>query len=98
MMKRIISISFILILMVSFSLIPVMPAMAVTVLEVGAGKTYATIQEAIVAASSGDIISVFPGTYDQDEANGYDPTTGGAGGNDFNIFGNEEGTIQGVNA
>ncbi|OGO23634.1 MAG: hypothetical protein A2144_01375 [Chloroflexi bacterium RBG_16_50_9] len=97
-MKRIISISFILILMVSFSLIPVMPAMAVTVLEVGAGKTYATIQEAIVAASSGDIISVFPGTYDQDEANGYDPTTGGAGGNDFNIFVNEEVTIQGVNA
>ena len=32
-------------------------------LEVGTGKTYSTIQTAIDAASSGDTILVYPGTY-----------------------------------
>ena len=46
--------------------------------------------------SQGDVIKVYPGLYDQDEANGYDPNTGGSGGNDFNIFVNKSITIQGV--
>ena len=57
-----------------------------------------TIQAAIDAASNGDLIKVFPGTYNIDEANGRDPVTGGAGGNDFNIFVNKSVTIQGVTA
>ena len=32
-------------------------------MEVGTGKTYTTIQSAVNAASSGDAISVYPGTY-----------------------------------
>jgi hypothetical protein len=59
---------------------------------------YSTIQAAIDAASDGDTISVCPGTYDQDEANGRDPDTGGAGSNDFNIFVGKAVTIQGVDA
>jgi hypothetical protein len=70
----------------------------VTPLEVGAGKQYTTIQSAIDAANVGDIISVYPGNYNQDEANGYDPVTGEAGASDFNIFVNKSVTIQGVDA
>jgi pectin methylesterase-like acyl-CoA thioesterase len=57
---------------------------------------YTTIQAAIDAATNGDTINVYPGTYDQDEANARDPDTGGAGSNDFNIFVNKALTIQGV--
>jgi hypothetical protein len=66
--------------------------------NVGAGQTYATIQEAIDASTSGDVINVYPGTYNQDEANGWDPITGGSGSSDFNIFVNKSVTIQGVTA
>ncbi len=59
---------------------------------------YTTIQAAIDAANPGDVISVCPGTYNQDEANGRNPDTGGAGSNDFNIFVNKAVTIQGVDA
>jgi len=54
------------------------------------------IQQAIDLASAGDTISVYPGTYNQDEANGRNPDTGGAGSNDFNIFVGKALTIQGV--
>jgi hypothetical protein len=57
---------------------------------------YATIQAAIDAAFPGDVIKVFPGTYNQDEANGWDPVTGGPGSSNFNIFVNKSLTIQGV--
>ena len=52
------SICFSIVLLLSF----VLPAFSAT-LEVGTGKTYTTIQSAIDAASSGDTISVYPGTY-----------------------------------
>ncbi|MGD0116202.1 MAG: right-handed parallel beta-helix repeat-containing protein [Dehalococcoidia bacterium] len=59
---------------------------------------YTTIQAAIDAAASGDIINVCPGTYNQDQANLRNPDTGGAGSNNFNIFVGKSLTIQGVNA
>ena len=61
---------------------------------------FCTIQEAIDDAGTiaGDIITVFPGTYNQDEANGWDPVTGGSGSSDFNIFVNKSVTIRGVTA
>jgi parallel beta-helix repeat protein len=55
-----------------------------------------SIQEAIDLASDGDTIKVYPGTYDQDEANDRDPVNGGAGSTDFNIFVDKSVTIQGV--
>jgi hypothetical protein len=54
------------------------------------------IQIAIRAATPGNIINVHPGTYNQDEANGYNASTGGAGSNNFNIFVNKSVTIRGV--
>ncbi len=60
--------------------------------------TYLTIQAAINAAANGDTINVYPGTYQADSANGFDPSTGGAGANDFNIFVNKSVTIRGVDA
>jgi parallel beta-helix repeat protein len=56
---------------------------------------FATVQEGIDGVV-GSTVDVYPGTYNQDEANGYDPNTGGAGSNDFNIFVNKAVTIRGV--
>jgi len=89
-MKKVILLVFAICLMVSFSF-------AVD-RNVGAGQTYATIQAAIDASTSGDVINVYPGTYNQDEANGWDPVTGGTGTSNFNIFVNKSVTIQGVTA
>ena len=58
--------------------------------------SYPTIQSAINTANNDDVINVYPGTYDQDEANGLDPVTGLSGSSDFNIFINKSVTIQGV--
>jgi len=57
---------------------------------------FSSIQDAIDAASTGDTISVYPGTYDQDEANDRDLLNGGAGTTDLNIFVDKCVTIQGV--
>ncbi len=59
---------------------------------------YSTIQAAIDAAAANDTILVCPGTYDQDEANGRDPDTGGNGSNDFNIFVGKSVTIIGIDS
>src|SRR5665213_2360754 len=58
----------------------------------------ATIQGAINAVSASGTVLVAPGTYNQDQANGYDPVTGGSGSNDFNIFVNKSITIQGTDS
>jgi hypothetical protein len=57
---------------------------------------FSRIQDAIDAASAGDTINVYPGTYDQDEANDRDLYNGGAGSTDLNIFVDKSVTIQGV--
>ncbi len=54
-----------LVLALSFSMVMAAPAAADT-LEVGSGKTYTTIQEAIDVAGSGDTIVVDAGTYTED--------------------------------
>jgi hypothetical protein len=59
-------------------------------------QSFYTIQAAIDAATSGDIIDVTPGTYNQDEANSRNQVDGGAGSSDFNIFVDKSVTIQGV--
>jgi hypothetical protein len=65
--------------------------------ESGFGTTlFNDIQPAIDAVAIGGTINVYPGTYDRDEANGWNPNTGGPGSNDFNIFVNKDITIQGV--
>jgi len=51
-----------LVLVLGFSLLGTGPATAGT-LEVGTGKPYATIQAAITAATTGDTVLVYPGTY-----------------------------------
>jgi parallel beta-helix repeat protein len=60
------------------------------------GSGYYSIQAAIDAASAGDTIEVYPGTYDQEEANDRDLYNGGAGSTDLNIFVDKSVTIQGV--
>ena len=56
------------------------------------------IQYGINAVATGGTINVYPGTYDQDEANGYNAVTGGPGSSNFNIFVNKSVTIQGVDS
>ena len=55
-----------------------------------------SLQSAINEATAGDVLSVYPGTYNLDEANGFDLVTGATGTTDFNIFVNKPLTIQGV--
>jgi hypothetical protein len=62
--KKVIGIFFILMVAASFILIPAAPTFAAT-LQVGPGKPYATIQSAVEAASPGDTVKVYPGTYDE---------------------------------
>ena len=62
------------------------------------GTWHMSIQSAINAATAGDVISVYPGIYNQDEANGFNIVTGGAGSSNLNIFVNKSLTIQGVDA
>ena len=63
-MKKLLSISIALALALSFSVVSTTPVAAGgNTLEVGDGKTYATIQAAIDDASDGDTIHVYPGTY-----------------------------------
>jgi hypothetical protein len=39
------------------------PSALAATLEVGAGKTYTTVQAAVTAAAAGDTVNVYPGTY-----------------------------------
>ena len=57
---------------------------------------FATIQGGIDAVAATGTVNVYPGTYNQDEANARDPMTGGAGSNDFNIFVGKAMLIRGV--
>ncbi len=60
---------------------------------------YQTIQLGVDAVVPGGTVFVYPGTYDQDEANARDPINGGSGSNDFNIFIDKPGMLlEGVDA
>ena len=59
---------------------------------------FANIQGGIDAVADAGTVNVYAGTYDQDEANGYNPVTGGSGTSDFNIFVNKSVTIQGIDS
>ena len=63
-----------------------------------ATSPFLTIQHAIDVASDGDTIKIYPGTYDQDEANSRDRLNGGVGSDNFNIFVDKSVTLQGVDA
>jgi parallel beta-helix repeat protein len=63
-MKKIFSILLALALVLGFSVVTATPVAAAT-LEVGSGKTYATIQAAVDAASTFDTILVYTGTYNE---------------------------------
>ncbi|MGO9876067.1 MAG: fibronectin type III domain-containing protein [Acidimicrobiia bacterium] len=69
-----------------------------TVDQTGMHGPYTTIQAAIDAASTGDTICVWPGMYNQDQANGRLTTGPGGGINDFNIFVGTSVTIEGLDA
>jgi hypothetical protein len=64
------------------------------------GYEFCTIQEAIdhPLTVNGNIIKVYPGSYNMDEANNRNAVTGGVGTSNFNIFVNKSITIQGVDA
>lgn len=61
-------------------------------------NAFSTIQKGITAVITGGTVNVYPGTYNQDEANSRDLLNGGIGTTDFNIFVDKSVTIQGVNA
>ncbi|MFA5971107.1 MAG: right-handed parallel beta-helix repeat-containing protein [Lentimicrobiaceae bacterium] len=71
-----------------------------SVVNASTGYGFCTIQEAIdhPLTVDGNIIKVYPGTYNQDEANNRNAVTGGVGTSNFNIFVNKSVTIQGVDA
>jgi hypothetical protein len=54
------------------------PLVHADVLEVGPGKTYATIQAAVNAANAGDEIYVYPGTYNESVDLSQDVTISGS--------------------
>src|SRR3989344_7080078 len=58
-MKRLFFISFLILFLVT-------TLVNAATLTVGSGQAYTTIQSAIAASSSGDIINVLPGTYTED--------------------------------
>ncbi len=64
MKRKIFSILFALVLVLSFSLVTAVPVAADTI-TVGAGETYDTIGAAITAAGPGDTINVAAGTYNE---------------------------------
>jgi parallel beta-helix repeat protein len=64
-MKRINSVLLALGLVLAFSLVMATPVGAAATLEVGPGKTYATIQGAVNAASVGDTVLVYASTYSE---------------------------------
>jgi len=81
------------------SILTIINPVSAATLEVGPGKTYATINAAITAAAAGDTILVYPGTYNEnvliDKSN---LTLKSVGGRDVTIVGpgtgnNENGVI-----
>ncbi len=86
-MKKIKSIIIGILLVVSILAI-IDPVSAATTREVGAGKTYTTIGDAITAAAAGDTILVYPGTYNENVViNKSNITLKSVGGRDSTIIG-----------
>ncbi len=63
-MRKAIVVLTVLIILASMTLVAIPSVKAGAVLEVGPGKAYAHPQDAVNAASPGDTILVYPGTYD----------------------------------